>query len=73
MSFYLFIADTVQYLKYLFRTSMFDSVAPLQMVMSADPAIWMAEKVKACGYILNLLSQIWKQQAEIPHIYARNV
>lgn len=52
---------------------MFDSVAPLQMVMSADPAIWMAEKVKACGYILNLLSQIWKQQAEIPHIYARNV
>lgn len=56
-----------------FRSPMFDSVAPLNMVMSADPPISVTEKVRACSYILKLLSQMWKQQTEIPYIYARNV
>lgn len=41
-----------------FRSPVFDSVAPLNMVMSADPPISVTEKVRACSYILNLLSQI---------------
>lgn len=56
-----------------FRSPMFHSVAPLKMVMSADPPISMTGKAKVYSYSLNLLSWKWKQQTEVPHSCARNV